>query len=536
MTSITCGMAAIRLMEAHGVDTVFGIPGVHTLELYRGLANSPIRHVTPRHEQGAAFMADGYARMSGRPGVCLLTTGPGVTNAATAIAEAYSDSVPMLIISSVNARDDLGQGRGRLHELSNQQAAMAPLCGFSQTVLTPDALPLAVARAFALFRGARPRPVHLEIPLDVLAMPFDVPIAATMAPALSAPDAAAIERAAELLTNAKRPVILAGGGAIGAGAALTALAERVGATVIVTVAAKGTVPDMHALCLGANLPAAPVRRELAAADVVLAIGTEIAETDHWQGRLIGIPGRIIRVDIDAQSLTRDYPPTVAILADAAHVARDLLAALGTRSVSDAVRQAAAARLAGVRKQVMAELTPLERRHMKLLDALRAALPPTSAVAADMTQLAYTANQHFQTSQPRSYFYPTGYGTLGYGLPAGIGAKLADPSRPVVVLVGDGGLQFTVAELASAAELGLGLPIVLWHNDGYGQIRDGMVQRGMPEIGVNIRNPDFAALARAYGCHARRPDSLAQFQSDVTAALAADVPTVIEVREDSTFLA
>src|SRR5580765_1901724 len=157
------GEAAIQLLERYGVDTVFGIPGVHTLDFYRGLPATSIRHIAVRHEQGAGFMADGYARASGRPGVCLLITGPGVTNAATAIGQAFSDSVPMLVLSSVNATDDLGKGRGRLHEITSQQAAMAPLTAFSRTIARPEELASAMADAFAVFEAARPRTVHIEI-------------------------------------------------------------------------------------------------------------------------------------------------------------------------------------------------------------------------------------------------------------------------------------------------------------------------------------------------------------------------------------
>jgi 5-guanidino-2-oxopentanoate decarboxylase len=214
MTSnLTCGQAAIALLERYGVDTVFGIPGVHTLEFYRGLAASNIRHIAVRHEQGAGFMADGYARASGRPGVCVLITGPGVTNAATPIGQAFTDSAPMLVLSSVNATGDLGKGRGKLHEITNQQAVMAPLTAFSRTVRSANELMPAFADAFRVFESQRPRPVHIEIPLDVMA---------STGPALKdrgpktqppAPDAQAVNAAARLIDGAQRLVSLNGGGA-----------------------------------------------------------------------------------------------------------------------------------------------------------------------------------------------------------------------------------------------------------------------------------------------------------------------------------
>ncbi|HWT98569.1 MAG TPA: thiamine pyrophosphate-binding protein, partial [Terriglobales bacterium] len=169
----TCGEFVVKLLEAYGIDTVFGIPGVHTVELYRGLAGSSMRHITPRHEQGAGFMADGYARVTGKPGACFIITGPGMTNILTAMGQAYADSIPMLVISSVNRTEHLGMAEGRLHELRSQRDMVSGVAAFSHTILHPEQLPEVMARAFALFASARPRPVHIEIPIDVIAAPID---------------------------------------------------------------------------------------------------------------------------------------------------------------------------------------------------------------------------------------------------------------------------------------------------------------------------------------------------------------------------
>jgi len=528
-----CGEAAIALLEAYGVDTVFGIPGVHTLTFYRGLGGSSIRHVLVRHEQGAGFMADGYARASGRPGVCLLITGPGVTNAATAIGQAFSDSVPMLVLSSVNATDDLGKGRGRLHEITSQQATMAPLTAFSRTIASPAMLPKAMADAFDVFASARPRPVHIEVPLDVLDMAAEGSLARGPAAKAPQPKAKDIAAAADLLRGARRPLILAGGGTIDCGNALSELVQRTGAVFIPSTAAKGVVPDTHPASLGSSLSLGPSQDVLARADVVLAIGTELAETDSWIDRL-PIAGALIRIDIDAPSLTRDYTPAVAIHAEAGVALSALLDALGP-TTPPAGCWNAAAEVAQARRQNLAAMEPLQRRHAKILDALRSVLPEDGIVCADMTQIAYTGCQHFPCTRPRSWFHPYGYGTLGYALPAAIGAKLAAPERPVVALVGDAGFLFTVQELATAAELKLPLPILLWNNDALGQIRDDMVKRAMPQIGVVGRNPDFMALALAFGCAAKRPASLDEFKLILKDALAADGPTVIELRAEAHYL-
>ena len=277
----TCGEAVVRLLEQYGVDTVFGIPGVHTLEIYRGLAASEIRHISPRHEQGAAFMADGYARVACKPGVCTLITGAGLTNAATPIASAYHDSIPLLIVSSATASADNGRGHGALHDLPDQRAFMSTITAESIEVRDPAELPEAFARAFEIFDSRRPRPVHIGIPIDVL----DLPAASwDRLPARGArpqADPALIERAVALLANAERPMLLLGGGAVGAGAEAAAVAERLEAPVGLTINAKGVLPDSHPLSLGTTLTLRPVHAAFSEADVVLAVGTEFGETDYF---------------------------------------------------------------------------------------------------------------------------------------------------------------------------------------------------------------------------------------------------------------
>jgi 5-guanidino-2-oxopentanoate decarboxylase len=522
-----CGQSAIAFLEASGVDTVFGIPGVHTLDFYKGLAQSRIRHVGVRHEQGAGFMADGYARASGKPGVCVLITGPGVVNAGTAIGQAFSDSVPMLVLSSVNARADLGKGRGRLHEITDQQAVMAPLTAFSRTILRPEELASAMADAYGVFEAARPRPVHIEIPLDVLAGPGVAPSDSRGRRKRPEAEPAALAAVAKLVDSARRLVVVAGGGTLEAGPALRQFIERSGALLIPTTAAKGNVPDDHPQSLGSTLPLPATRELLAEADVVLAVGTELAETDHWTDRL-PIRGKLIRVDLDPRTLVRDYPPDIALLADAGAV----LAALGRKV---APRPADTARVAAVRAAHAESWGPLARRHAKVLDALRATLPDDGIVASDMTQIAYTGATQFICRAPRSWFHPQGFGTLGYALPAAIGAKLAAPARAVVALAGDAGFLFTVQELATAVELELALPILLWNNDALGQIAGDMKGRGIPEIAVKPRNPDFQALARAFHCRACRPESLAELKAALSESFRAGGPVLIEVQQTAAFL-
>jgi 5-guanidino-2-oxopentanoate decarboxylase len=533
-TSISCGTQLMHLLRAYGVDTVFGMPGVHTLEAYRGIEAAGIRHIGVRHEQGAGFMADGYARVSGKPGVCLLISGPGITNAATPIGQAYSDSQPMLVISSVAATGDLGMGRGMLHEIRDQAQVTQPLTAFSTVAMNVDQVHELVARAFGLFASARPRPVHISIPLDVLKLP-DAGKPRRRAAALPAlPDPVAVKAAADLLSRASRPVIIAGGGGLGAAAEILALAERVGAAVAPTIAGKGVIPDDHPLALEVTLDRPATQAFLKTADLILAIGTELAEPDIWLDHRLTFGGPMIRVDIDPAVLARDYDAAVAIAADARTTVAALLIALGEAGDN---RQGFLGReeIALLRRTEREKLTPLERKHVRVLESLRRALPAEGQVFTDMTQIAYTGYGFFACQRPKSWFFPAGYGTLGFALPAAIGGQLAAPSRPTVVLVGDGGFQFTLQELGTAVENRLPIGIVLWNNDSLAQIRDGMKARGIPTIGVNQFNPDFIALARAYGCRTAIPQSFDEFESSLSNAFAADRPTLIEMREDAAFL-
>lgn len=524
---ITCGEALVRLLERRGVDTVFGIPGVHTLDLYRGLAASQIRHVLVRHEQGAGFMADGYARASGRPGVCFVITGPGVTNIATPMGQAYSDSIPMLVISTVRATADLGDKYGRLHEITDQRAVTAPLTAFSATAMSPGEVPDLIDRAFQVFDSARPRPVHIEIPLDVAAMPVDGDWTPADPTRPAPPAAEALSAAAAVLGEADTPVIIAGGGAIACADQLLRLAEILGAPVITTVAGKGLMPADHPLSLGATLPRAETQEIAGQADVVLAVGTELAETDIWVERL-QLSGRLVRIDIDRDQINASYAADVAVEGDAAAALDGIVERLAGQSAND--RSGAEGRVRAARQAIADGETDLTRGHRRVLDALASALPKEAAVFTDMTQIAYTGNEIYDAPRPRSWFHPNGYGTLGYALPAAIGGKLANPQMPVVALAGDFGFQFTVQDLIVAAELDLHMTVMVWNNDALGQIRDDMIAKGIGTVGVEGRNPDFRLLAEAYGANYLQPSGSEDLAADLARSLSEPGLWFMEIRQ------
>jgi acetolactate synthase-1/2/3 large subunit len=531
----TCGEVLVKLLECYGVERVFGIPGVHTVELYRGLAGSSITHITPRHEQGAGFMADGYARTRGQPGVCFIITGPGMTNIITAMGQAYADSIPMLVISSVQSRNQLGGGRGKLHELPSQSALVAGVAAFSHTLMSAAELPSVLARAFAVFQAARPRPVHIEIPLDVLVENADgllrsQPVSVTRAGA--APNA--ITQMAKLLTHAQRPLILAGGGAIDSAPALTRLAERLAAPVALTINAKGMLPGKHPLLLGSTQSLDATREVIESADVVLAIGTELAETDYdvtFQGHF-KIPGLLLRIDIDPDQTVRQFAPKVALVADARYAAEALEVALSGEVLAPRNEDWGAARVAALRARLDADWDEATRAQTLFLQTVLEVLPE-AVIVGDSTQPVYTGNLTLDLDTPRRWFNSsTGYGTLGYALPAAMGAWLgsrdAGECNPVVCLIGDGGLQFTLSELVSAVEAQVPIIVLLWNNQGYEEIKKYMVKRAIEPVGVDIYSPDFIGVAKALGCAAESVVGVAQLVAALEAAGRREGPTLIEI--------
>ncbi len=530
---MTCGEAVMKLLAAYEVDTVFGMAGTMTVELYRGIGLAGIRHVQCRNEQGASLMADGYARATGKPGVCTLIAGPGVTNAATGIAQAFCDSQPMLVLSGACATRTQGKGWGAIHELTDQAAVTAGFTALSAMVRYPEELPELIARAYAVFRGTRPRPVHLSLPRDVLPEPVAGEWTTRRAPSLPMPDLSVIEEAADRLSKARRPLILVGGGAVGTRKSLTAIAEHIGAAVLSTNAGKGILPESHSLSLGCSIVQQPSQEALAAADVVLLVGTEVAAGDSFLPKL-EMSGDIVRIDIDPKQLTAVYPAAVPIQADA-RAAMDALASALVRRKAAGQRSQGETQVREILARNTATMTDLERQHARVWKILRSAIPADAIVMGDATQIVYTGSYAMPMETERCWYYSGTYCALGVALPMAVGAKIGAPHRPVIAVAGDGGFMFTVNELATAAEEGLALPVIVWNNDALNAIVEQMDKQHVPRIGVEPKSPDFLQVAQGLGCHAVRPSSAEQLAQSVRDAFAADRPTLIEVRQDSPWL-
>ena len=529
MTSI--GERLVQELASRGVEVVFGIPGMHTVELYRGLAASPIRHVTARHEQGAGFMADGYARARAGgadpaiPGVAFVITGPGLTNVLTAMAQARADSSPMLVISSVNPGASLGRGMGYLHELPTQQAMMSTVAVSSYHINSAEDLLPALDAAFDHFAHQRGGPIHIELPVDVLALPFTAkarPVAGRME-TYEFDGAAVMAR----LEHAKTPVILAGGGAKGCDKALIALAERLNAPVVMTINARGL---MHGHPLG--VPASPTlgatRDLISEADLILALGTELGPTDydHYGDHRMPPLAQMIRVDICPDQLAR-HEAAVTICSPLEMVLPDLVAALASAPALD--KGDGRARAAQTRAAAWEEIGPAMRRQTVLLNALRG-LCPKAIFVGDSTQPVYAGNLYYDHDRPGGWFNAaSGFGALGFAIPAAIGVALAQPDTRVICITGDGGAQFTLPELMVAVDEKLPVLFLIWNNAGYGEIDTSMQAAGVTVVGCDPTPPDFEYIAKACGIPFAR---CAMIPAAVTAAvrgfLSHDGPAIIEI--------
>jgi 5-guanidino-2-oxopentanoate decarboxylase len=523
----TVGRYVVELLAANGIEVVFGIPGVHTLELYRGLALTGLRHVLVRHEQNAGFAADGYARVTARPAAAFVISGPGMTNALTAVAQAYSDSVPLIVVASAPVRASLGKGWGVLHELPDQLALGAGVAGLARNAAAAEDVRDHLRAMFASFQTGRPRPAYLQVPLDLLAEPTDLkPERFAALEAHPEPTAAASARAVAALAAAKRPLVIAGGGARRAGAALAKLVELLDAYLVTTTAGKGVLPEGHPANLGAALPYREIQELVASADVIVAVGTELSETDFYTGTRLPMSARLIRIDIDPAKLADQYGAEITVWGEA----RACLEAIVARLTMRPGWRSAAGPAAGHRANIETSLGKRGRARLRALRAIREAVPADGVVFSDQTQIAYLGNFAYATDTPGSWFHPCGYGALGFALPAAIGAKIAQPERAVLALAGDFGLQFTLQELMTAVELELTLPVIVWNNEALGQIRDDMRRAGIPPVGVVARNPDFLALARAFGAEGLRAADPAALTAAIRLALARKGPTLIEAIE------
>ena len=525
MTTRPLGAQISHMLKNRGVDTIFGIPGVHNQEMYRGIEEAGITHVLARHEQGAGFMADGYARATGKVGVAYVISGPGLCNIMTPMGQAYSDSVPMLVISSV--LDETGAKRGQLHQMKDQEGAAATVCDWSATARTADASYQLIDRALTDLSTGVPSPKHIQVPIAQLEA--SAPPAPDRADAWPLrPGAAPAQRnvLVDRINASRRPLFIFGGGATQGVDRWMPHFQRLNAASFTTYAGRGIIPDDSPLHFGATLARAGSAAVIASADLVVAVGTRLSEVDLWRDHL-GHMAPLVRIDLDPECLSDRHNAETRILADAgAHLTESLNQMEGVKDTTWTAQDVAA-----TRAKWRAEIDVERPGILPVADALKAAAPADTMFFSDMTQFAYAAKEVYPMDRPCHWHHPFGFGTLGYALPAAIGGKIGVGTQPVVAILGDYGFQYTVQELAVAVELELTLPIIIWDNGKLGEIEDGMVRAQIAPNAVNQRNPDFLKLAEAYGAAAVQPADLDGFATAIKTALQTKGPTIIRVTSD-----
>lgn len=528
------GGAVFEALVANGVDTIFGIPGVHTLDIYDALLDSPeMNHILARHEQGAGYMADGYARATGKPGVALIVTGPGLTNISTAVGQAYADSAPVFVIATNQERRHLDLMVGNLHEMTDQLGFMKPITKWSRRVMEADDLPEMVAQALEALESGRPRPVHIEIPIDLLAQEIEFP-EIRLARHTSAPaDAQLVARAAELIAGAQRVMIFAGGGAATDEAAplVAELAGALGAPVITSVTGKGAIAADHPYSVGAfgyrwtaDNPAADVMR---GSEVAIVVGSGLGVRTTLEGAM-PLPAKLIHIDIDPAEVNGGlYEKTVGIVADAATALTQLLDAINAGS-GPAARWTDQ-EVADIRGRLAQPADERAAGFLPYLAALRSGMERDAILVNDMTMMAYEGVRYFPVFEPRTYMFPRGFGTLGSAMPTALGAKIGRPDRQVVSIAGDGGFQFTMEEMGVAVHHGIPVQMVVF-NDGAHSAVKAAQKRSYPGrfVAVDLVNPDYVKIAEAYGIEGVRAESPEQLTEALVRTQSKDEPTLIDV--------
>jgi thiamine pyrophosphate-dependent acetolactate synthase large subunit-like protein len=523
----------VSSLEQLDVGLVFGLPGVHNLAIWKALSGSGIRLVGVRHEQAAVYAADGYARATGRLGAALVTTGPGAANALAATGEAMASSSPVLVIATdipSSLRRD-GVYRGVLHETRDQTAMFRPVTKAARMVGGADQIAGAVLECGLIAPSAPSGPVYLGIPTDLLSAEIasrePVP-APSVPPDSPRPEVstADIDRACSLLAGAVRPLIWAGGGAVRsrAGALVGELAIRLSAPVVTTYMGRGLLPPDHPCAVPGPVHAREVGALWDEADVVLAIGSDFdgMMTQNW---LMPRPPVLISVNVDEADANKSYASDLTLVGDARAVLERVLRSTAARAGLSELRQ----RLAAVGDDVAASVAADDEQAAAFLEIMERALPPEAVVVADMCIPGYWLAGYRRAPQPRKLAYPMGWGTLGFGFPASIGASLAD-AGPTVCVCGDGGFLFACGELATVVQERVPVTIVLVDDSGYGMLRFDQARVGDEPFGVDLAGPDFAALAAAFGVSASTVDGFdAAFERELRESIARAEPHMIVVR-------
>lgn len=521
------GDAVVEVLQGAQVRTVFGIPGIHTLGLYDALAGAPsIRHILTRHEQGAAFAADGFARVSGQPGVCSTTTGPGTFNTLAAVAEAWSDSSPVVVLAGqIDASLD-GAGRGVLHETPDQGRSFEAVTSFVGRPRTAAAIPAAVGEALTCSMTGRRQPAYVELPTDLLTAGYDGEPPLVALPGPVAPDPDAVVAAARLLSVAGRVVILPGAGIqrAGASAELRRLATRLDAPVMTAITGAGAIPADDPLWAGVLNPGRDeCRTLLEEADAVLVVGCRLDEvgTARWT---LPLPN-LVQIDVDPAAIGRSYPVSAGVCGDARLALQGLLDELGRRP-AELEPGWGSSRARATRRASVDGVSGEQRAVRESFVAARAALPRDAILTHDAARLNSWTGYCWPVYEPDGSMFPWGSATLGFALGAANGAAVAAPGRRVVASCGDGGFLFTATELATAVAHQLDVTVLIHDDAAFGSIADYQLRRHGRAYATDLVNPDLLAFARSFGVPSERVESVVELPAAMARATAEPGPSVV----------
>lgn len=524
MPKMTGGQALAKSLYLEGVRVIFGLPGVQLYHMLDGLAQEPgIRFINTRHEQATAYMADGYARAGGEGiATCLMVPGPGLLNASAAIGTAYSASSPIMVVCGQIERDMIGGDRGMLHEVNDQIDTIKPITKYARRALDPAEIPEMVHEAVTSLKTGRPRPVEIEIPPETLAEIVDIDLIEPAIVRQVSASAEQISTAAQMLTDAKNPLIWVGGGAIAseASGALVQVAEFLQAPVIATPEGKGAISDKHHLSLGGLWQRDdPIAQAASGHDVILAVGTRMAAPNLLSGQTV------IQIDIDAAELGRNYKDTFGMQGDARETLVALHSALAAKGSARPNRQAEMEAIKASRDDLLYKVEPQEG----YIAALRAGIPEDGIVISGMTQLGYYSRAHFPVFGPRTFITSSYFGNLGFAYPTALGAKVAHPDKPVVAISGDGGFMFNCQEMSTAVNHGINAVVVVFNDEAYGNVlRDQTTRFEGRGYGATLKNPDFVKFAESFGARGVRAKGPEALEAALKEAFTIEAPTLIEV--------
>ena len=526
MAMVTGAQALVRQLVAEGVDTVFALPGVQIMAAFDALHEhqDDIRLVHVRHEQATTYMADGYAKATGKVGVAMAVPGPGAINAGSGLGTAYATSSPVLLISGQIESQSLGREEGQLHEVEDQLDVFRPLTKWVHRVTRVEEIPGAVHEAFRHLKTGRPRPVELEIPPDTLAATGEAETIAAEEYAPQAAEAEEIAQATNILSSSERPAIMVGGGAriSGAGDEVMQLADFLQAPLMGTQNSKGVVSENSPFYVGTNYAnVGPADVVLPEADVLLAIGTRLLFRELPDGDL----PRIIHIDIDPDEIGRNLPTELGIVADAKTASAQLLSRLRD---SAQPRPSGAERISGFRSDFASRMTSLVPIQARIIEDMRAALPDDAIIVSGVTNIGYWSNVLYEVREPQTYITSGYFGTLGYAFPTALGAQVGRPDRKVIALCGDGGFMYSPQELSSAMRHGINTVAVVFNNNAFGASEWDQTHRyGGNFIGTDLHNPDFVRLAESFGAVGMRTEPEG-FGELLEVALNTDAPVLLEV--------